>query len=215
MAARPVFEVACNSKLFLRKNIEFQWFSGFAISQKRKSINSLHQSYLSRNPNKKVLEISGKSENELGIKLSAFNLMMRREDKIFSVESAFQGGKIFENGGPFTDLLDKPSIVAKKDTRLKNSGRVIGFSFFDEQFPINPATYFYNWLYINALNENYELSEQVVNYDAFTDIVFNPQKSLNCQAMSAAVYVSLCRQNLLNKALSNKENFLNLVYSKP
>lgn len=215
MANRPVFEVSCNSKLFLRKNIEFQWFSGFAISQKRKSINSLHQNYLMHNPNKKILEISSKSEHELGIKLSAFNLMMCRKDKIFSVESAFQGGKIFENGGPFTDLLDKPSIAAKNDTRLKNSGRVIGFSFFDEEFPINPATYFYNWLYINALNENYELNEQVMNYEAFTDIVFNPQKSLNCQAMSVAVYVSLRRQNLLDKALSNKQNFLDLVYSEP
>ena len=212
MANRPVFEVSLDSKLFIRKNIEFQWFSGFAVSQKRKSIDSLHQNYLFHNKGKNILEISSKSENELGVKLSAFNLMLHKNEKSFSVELAYQSGKIFEHGGPYIDLLDKTSMAAKKDERLKNSGRIIGFSFYDESFSINPPTYFYNWLYINALNDNNDLNEQLMHYDAFTDIVFNPQKSLNCQAAAAAIYVSLRKQNLLQQALKDKFSFLKIVY---
>ena len=212
MANRPVFEVSLDSKLFVRKDIEFQWFRGFAVSQKRKCINNLHQNYLSLNKDKHILEISSKSENELGVKLSAFNLMLHKNEKSFSVELAYQSGKIFEHGGPYIDLLDKPSINAKKDERLKNNGQIIGFSFYDETFSINPPTYFYNWLYINALNDNNDLKEHLMSYDAFTDIVFNPQKSLNCQAAAAAIYVSLRKQNLLQQALKDKNLFLKIVY---
>ncbi|MBR1398002.1 MAG: hypothetical protein IJ563_10790 [Selenomonadaceae bacterium] len=211
MAVRPVFSVSSDDRFFVREDIEFQWFSGFALSQKRKCINSLHSAYLAKRANKNILEISSKSENELGVKLSAFNLMMHLNGKTFSVESAFQAGKIFEAGGPYTDLLDKPSIAAKRDDRLKNSGRIVGFTFNSKDFAINPPTYFYNWLYINALNENENLTEQIIKYDAFTDIAFNPQKSLNCQAAAAALYVSLKRHNLLDKALTNKDEFLKII----
>lgn len=212
MAIRPVFSISLNNKIFIREDVNFEWFSGFSITQKRRSINSLHQNFLLKHPEKKILEISSKSEIELGVKLSAFNLMLHRRGKSFSVETAFQSGKIFEHGGPYLDLLDKSSIVAKKDERLKNSGKIKGFIFDDERFPIIPKTYFYNWLYINALSENIELAEQIMAYDSFTDIVFNPLKSINCQAMSAAIFVSLKKQNLLNEILSDNIKFLKVVY---
>lgn len=134
------------------------------------------------------------------------------DGKKVSVESAFQAGKVFEKGGPYTDLLNVSSRAAKTDERLKNSGKVIGFSFNGQNFPTEPKTFYYNWLYINALHSYPELTEELVKYDAFTDIVFNPNKSLNCQAEAAAIYVSLHRQGLLEEALKNKENFLNIVY---
>ena len=59
-----------------------------------------------------------------------------------------------------------------------------------------------------------DLAEQILEYDAFTDIVFNPKRSINCQAEAAAIYVSLQKQNLLDEALKNKESFLDIVYSK-
>ena len=60
-----------------------------------------------------------------------------------------------------------------------------------------------------------DLTEQISVYDAFTDIEFNPQKSINCQAEAAALYVSLKRQSLLKEALKSKEDFLNIVYKNP
>ena len=62
------------------------------------------------------------------------------------------------------------------------------------------------------MEANSKLKEKIVYYDAFTDIAFNPQKSINCQAEAAAVYVSLYRKNLLKAALKSKEDFLKIVY---
>lgn len=94
MAVRPVFSVSLDNNFVVREEIKFEWFSGFSTSQKRRSIISLHQNFLLKHPNKKILEISSKSEIELGIKLSAFNLMFNRYGRTFSVETAFQ---IFKN----------------------------------------------------------------------------------------------------------------------
>ena len=38
----------------------------------------------------------------------------------------------------------------------------------------------------------------MLQYQAFTDIEFNPEKSLNCQAYSAALYLSMIKNNILN-----------------
>ena len=51
-----------------------------------------------------------------------------------------------------------------------------------------------------------------MEYDAFTDIEFNPNRSINCQAEAAAIYVSLQQQGLLGEALQSKERFLEVVY---
>lgn len=67
-------------------------------------------------------------------------------------------------------------------------------------------------MYINTLHLNKELAEKIMEYDAFTDIAFNPQKSINCQAEAAAIYVSIKKQGLLEEALKDKENFRKIVY---
>ena len=101
MATRPVFVVSLDNRYFRKETLEFEFFSGFSDKQKKRSINSLHQAYIRKNADKKILEISSKSEDELGIKLSAFNLMIKTKNgKEFSVESAFQASKVFEKGGP-------------------------------------------------------------------------------------------------------------------
>jgi len=135
-------------------------------------------------------------------------------NKVYSVEIAFQASKVFENGGPYIDILEKSSKEAKKDIRLKNSGRLKYFCFNNRKFELTPTTYFYNWLYINTLHVYPDLADRLMEYDAFTDIAFNPDKSINCQARAAAVYVSLRKSGLLNRALEDKDTFLNIVYGK-
>ncbi|MDE7249018.1 MAG: hypothetical protein K2N82_03845, partial [Lachnospiraceae bacterium] len=112
----------------------------------------------------------------------------------------------------YKDLLDVTSKQAKKDERLKNSGKIIKFFFNGLTFETEPKTYFYNWLYINTLHLYDELTEQLIDYNAFTDIAFNPQKSINCQAEAATIYVSLQKQGLLQEALKSKDAFLDIVY---
>jgi hypothetical protein len=167
-----------------------------SVSQKQKSIASLHEATRARLGVSNILEISSKSSEPLGVRLSAFNLLLPLETQRVSVEVAFQAGKRFERGGPFLDLLCGSSREAKGDPRLKESGRLIGFVLSGEAWPLEPRTAFYDWLYLNALDANPDLSEALAHYEAFTDIEFNPAKSLNCQAHSAALYVSLRREGL-------------------
>ncbi len=212
MAVRPVFCIYDRIPYVMTINIDFTFYSGFATSQKQKSYMNLHENYLKNYPNSKILEISSKSMDAIGVELSAFNLMIKTNQRTFSVESAFQSSKVFEMGGPYTDLLDKSAREAKKDIRLKSSGKLVGFQYFGKQYPLEPKDYFYNWLYVNSLYINKLLMQQVINYDSFTDIEFNPDKSINCQAKSIALFVSLYKANLLDKALNSHEEFLDIAY---
>ena len=214
MAIRPVFEVLEDEKLFARCNVEFKWTDGRTTGKVRKNIQALHENYLAAHPDKKVLEVSTKSEDELGVKLSAFNLMIREG---VSFESAYQGSKVFKNGGPYTNIIGKPSVYAKSDGRLKNSGPLISYNFEGKDYPNDPPTFFYNHFYIATLAANEDLAEELLarKFDAFTDIAFNPDKGkVNCQAEAAAIFVSLSRQNLLDDALADEKNFLRIVYNE-
>jgi hypothetical protein len=47
-------------------------------------------------------------------------------------------------------------------------------------------------------------------YVGFTDIEFNPSKSINCQARSCALFVSLMKHQILQNAVSSPEAFIRL-----
>jgi type I restriction enzyme M protein len=213
MARRPTFLISEDKPYFKEINMQFTYFNGFAFQQKQKTVDSLHNAIKKLHPETRVLEISRYSLTELGTKLSAFNLEFSIDGKRTTVESAFQSSKVFENGGPYTDLFNSPSMVSKKDGRLSSSGRLMKFVLLGNEFPINPKTFFYDWLYVNAVSQNEELLTKLSEYDAFTDIAFNPEKSINCQARSAAICVSLLRKGLLSNALMNKDSFKQIVYS--
>ena len=207
MAQRPVFMTRIRQPFHDVYSVEFTYNSGFAVSQKQKNITALHGAFNARFPQKKVLEISSKSLQPLGVKLSAFNLQkfVPSLGRSVPVECVFQGGKVFAAGGPFRDLYEGTSRDAKGDPRLKESGSLRAFEFEGVRYPLQPTTAFYDWLYINALMENPELAEELKQYDAFTDIEFNPNKSLNCQARAAAIYVGLARQGMLEKCRSYED----------
>ena len=213
MAVRPVFFIDFNNSRIQEIELEFQWYSGFAKSQSQKSIKSFHAAIHDKYPELSVLEISSKSENPLGVALSAFNLsfITKKYQREITVETAFQGSKVFESGGPYLDLYGLDSRTAKKDVRLYESGKLIGFNFFGKSFPLEPKTLFYDWIYINALRQHNELSNDIKKYHAFTDIAFNPEKSINCQARSAALYVYLENKKLIEQALTSAEDFKNMV----
>ena len=196
MASRPFF-IPNNNKNELVKTelVEFKWFSGFAKIQKQKSILSFHENISKQFKYKKILEISTKSDDDLGVKLSAFNLKINFNNKEYFLESLFQGSKVFSNEGPYEDIYVKESIDAKRDERIKRSD-LKEFSFFGEKFTLEFD--FYSWLYFLALKQNKKLTGEMLHYQAFTDIEFNPEKSLNCQAYSAALYSSMITNNILN-----------------
>jgi len=190
--------------------LDFDWHPGFAKSQAQKSIASLHAMARERGLGP-VLEISSKSDTALGVALSAFNLKLRLGDRTMSVEGAFQGSKVFEFGGPFHDLYSVSSREAKTDERIRSSGQLVGFSLLGEEWPTEPQTCFYDWLYITALSQHPEAAQEVMAFKAFSDIAFNPEKSLNCQARSAAVFSAVSKQGLLPQAIGEKETYLAVV----
>lgn len=217
MAVRPIFMPSLDGpELVSTRMLQFQWFPGMAKSQAQKSIDSLHEEAREQLHVDRVLEISSKSRDELGVSLSAFNLMIKtvKQGRQFSLECAFQASKVFEFGGPYKDLLDKSSVEAKKDPRLKESGRLVRFHFYGTDWDLVPRTAFYDWLYINALFKQEDLASHVLSYRAFSDIAFNPEKSVNCQAYAAALYVSLSKRGLLTSdLLSDKDYYLETIGS--
>lgn len=214
MAERPIFIPSAEGPALVRtKYVGFQWFPGMAASQKQKSVDSLHAAAVKQPGIDKVLEVSSKSREDIGVALSAFNLTFTtvKHSRTFSVECAYQGSKVFEHGGPYIDIFGMTSREAKKDERLRSTGRLTGFRFFGTDWGLEPQTAFYDWLYINALKKRKNLTDRLLEYSAFTDIEFNPERSINCQAYSVALFISLHQRCLLDEATSSKEAFLRIV----
>lgn len=211
MAVRPVYVPKNSAPFYEVVNIEFKWNGGFAVSQKQKNIKAIHDGFMLIYPDGKPLEISSKSLVETGVKLSAFNLMkyVPELDRSIPVENVYQAGKVFENGCQYTDLMLVSPKEAKRDERLKNSGRLIKFRFDGKDFPLIPQSIFYNYIYLNAVLENNELAQNLPEYSGFTDIEFNPQKSMSTQAQSTAIYVALHSLGLTEK-IRNFDSFISL-----
>jgi hypothetical protein len=146
--------------------------------------------------------VSTKSRDELGQRLSAFNLLVETEVGDVPVELAFQASKVYELGGPFLDLYQVSPSDARRDPRHRSSGALVGFQHVDGRgpWPLDSGTLFYDWLYLRALRD-LGISDDLSRYAGFTDIEFNPQKSVNCQARSCALFVSLTRREILDDVL--------------
>lgn len=212
MAERPIFVPTREQDGYLKWiDFEIPWASGFADVQKQKNIRALH-SAAEQAGHVPLLEISSKSDVKAGRHLSAFHLRVPFRDGSIFLENAFQGSKIFEDGGPFIDLYGVEPREAKRDARLRESGPLVGFHFEGVDFPLTPTTVFYDWLYLRAVFPHREwLMKRVtsdVNYAGFTDIEFNPAKSVNCQAKSCALFVSLMRENKLEHYMQSPSIFV-------
>lgn len=212
MATRPIFIPTSELDGYVKQlDFEIPWAGGFAQIQKQKNIQALHRTagMAGYHP---LLEISSKSEVKAGRHLSAFHLKVPFENGEIALENAFQGSKVFEAGGPFTDLYLVEPREAKRDPRLKESGPLIGFRFEGRSFPIKPKTIFYDWLYLRSIFPHREwLMRRIagdITYAGFTDIEFNPKKSVNCQAKSCALFVSLMKETKLEEYLESPEIFV-------
>ena len=197
MAQRPVFTPRDTRPYVSIYMPQFVWNAGLSVAQKKRNVTALHQAFRELFPGKRVLEISSKSDEPLGIALSAFNLTktVAGLEKPAPVECVYQGSKVMRTGGPYPELFSGTARGAKKDPRIRE-GALVGFRFQGQEFPLTPPTAFYDWLYICALLEHPELVRELVTWDAFTDIEFNPEKGVSCQARTAALFVSLHRAGL-------------------
>jgi len=211
MAERPVFIPAPDAPGFVReKSLTITWAGGFAAVQKKKNVKALHNAAeaIGIGP---ILEASTKSEEKLGQHLSAFHLRVKTTEGELPLECVYQGSKVFERGGPYTDLYFADARSAKRDPRLQESGRLVAFVFEGHKFPLEPKTVFYDWLYITAIFPHRDWLDRLSRYAAFSDIEFNPQRSVNCQARSLALFVSLKATRLLDEAVRTPESFIEVM----
>lgn len=208
MAKRPFFLwTQSGNNLCIEKNSSFIWNPGFSVTQKRKNIHALHESAreLGFFP---LLEVSTKSEYKLGQRLSAFNLKTPSPIGDIPVECAYQGSKVFELGGPFTDLYDKPPREAKKDARLVSSGKLTHFEYFNTYWSLYPQTAFYDWLIFQSLRPHADYLERLLRFSGFTDIEFNPEKSVSCQARTCAIISSLIYRKTFAQISTDSKVFI-------
>jgi hypothetical protein len=202
MAERPIFVPTPESPELVREILlPLQWHPGFAIVQKQKNVKALHEAAAAAGI-RNILEVSSRSETKRGQHLSAFHMIVRNERLgDMSLESAFQGSKVFERGGPFVDHYRSDARTAKIDTRLKTSGGLIAFEFDGFRWPLEPKTAFYDWLYVRCVYPHRAWAVKLFEYGGFSDIEFNPSRSINCQARSIALFLSLLKLNLLDEAI--------------
>lgn len=199
MAIRPAWTIRDD---FIKcEYFEFQWNGGFALSQKQKNINNLQQEIYDKYE-EKCLEVSTKSDLELGQRASAFNLKYNG----YYVENIFQSSKVYSGGGPFIDLLNKTPKEAKRDDRHTKSGELKEFFYNGIHWSLIPRTAFYDYIYINALIENISI-ELLEPYKWFTDIEFNPKKSINSQARSIVIAKYLFTNNKID-TLNNIDSWI-------
>lgn len=212
MAERPIFVPAPDSRELVKTIfLPLKWHSGFAPVQKEKNVKALHEAAVAAGY-RNVLEVSTKSEKNRGQKLSAFYLKVKNERLgEIPLECAFQGSKVFQGGGPFNELYRMDVREAKKDPRLKESGPLIGFRFDGFDFPLEPKTVFYDWLYVNCIYPHREWATKLYAYGGFTDIEFNPQRSINCQARSIALFLSLMKRGQLEEAVQSPGDFIRVL----
>lgn len=211
MARRPIFIPDYDGTQLVKECLfDFTWSSGFAEVQKKKNVAALHaaarQSGIGR-----ILEISSKSDEKVGRRLSAFSLRVKIEGTEYPLESVYQGSKVFDTCGPSPEIFDYAPRDAKRFVRDLNCGRLIGFELEGCRYPLIPKNAFYDWLYIRSLAMHVDWINENVSYDAYTDIEFNPEKQVNCQARAFAEYKSLVAKSELEAVVQDFKYFSSML----
>ena len=195
-------------------DIEIQWHGGFAVSQKQKNVIELHRKAEAKGI-APVLEISTKSNEEIGRRLSAFSLKILANGEMRSLESVYQSCKVFSQSGQFLFLQDDNPFDAKKQIRQLGVGEIVSFRFEGKDYATEPKNAFYDWLYLRAIAPHEDWLKGRLNYAAYSDIEFTPGKSINCQARAVAEFHALSMRGKTIECAADFEQFRSyLKYSQ-
>ena len=98
MTKRPIFITSGDIKNpVIERNIEFDWVKGLSYTQKCKRREEFHKAISKFFSWDTILEVSTKSNVDIGIKQSALNLKFNYNNIIESVENVYQTSKIILN----------------------------------------------------------------------------------------------------------------------
>ena len=202
MATKMCFKIN-EDQVFDEKIISVAYVKGMAFSQKCKNVLSFHSSIQMQFPSAKILEVSTKSYNPVGVALSAFNLTLDG----CPVECLYHASKVFEDETSFEFLKDCSPREAKRYIRENGQKPLKCYKYEDKEISLATGTLFYDYIYIRALMQHPEVSSALIGYDIFTDIEFNEKKGLNCQARACAIYSYMLRTDTVQKYMSSMEKF--------
>ena len=220
MATRPVFipQLSNDQPAVRTVSVSFTWHPGLAPARKRLNVAAMHAAISATLPElRRPLEASSKSQVPLGVSLSAFNLSVAspRSSGVACVESLYQASKVFAAGGPYPQLYTRPAREVRQALKRHAGQPLVAFELHGVRWPLEPPQAFYCWVYCQALHRNPRLAAALDAYDCFTDIEFNPARSVNCQAYAVALYAALARGGRLAQALAAPAAFLALFGDRP
>lgn len=207
MAVRKVYLPLTEYPYAKEVSITFPWSNGSKQQNVQAVLDTFHDVY----PEVPALEVSLASAQPEGIGAAAMKLPFRlgSSEQEAPVGIVYEASKVFENGGPYPDLLQCSHQKVLKDARLQKSGRCTGYRLEDTVFPAEPYPYaFFNWLYGCALRQNPDQAEAILKFGAFTDLTLgSSKKDRNSPARAAAVYAGLAAAGKLS-CLDSYEAFV-------
>ena len=178
--------------------VTFPWANG----SKQQNIQAVQDAFHDVYPDIPALEVSLASAQPEGVEAAAMKLPFRlaSADRQLPVGIVYEASRVFENGGPYPDLLEASPQKVRKDARLQQSGRCIAYGLEGAEYPAEPNPYaFFNWLYGCALQQVPERAGEILKYRAFTDLELgSTQKDRNSPARAAAVYAGLAAAGQLD-----------------
>ncbi len=215
MAKRPIFIPQIKrGPLIEVVMIDIVWHGGFSLSQKQRNIRELHEKARIAGI-APVLEISTKSPEEVGRRLSAFSLKIEASGHLYSLESVYQSSKVFSDSGQHISLIEAEPFEAKRRIRELGKGRIVSFRFEGKDYPTEPVNAFYDWLYIRAIAPYESWIRSNLHYAAYSDIEFNPERSVNCQGRAVAEFQALSMRGSTLECVHDFKTFRNiLAYSQ-
>ena len=195
-------------------SVTFPWLNGSKHQNVQAVLDTFHDVY----PEVPALEVSLASAQQEGIHAAAMKLPLHLAalDQDVPVGIVYEASKVFENGGPYAELLQCSRQKVQKDPRLQKSGKCIGYRLADVEYPTEPHPYaFFNWLYGCALRQNPEKADGVLKFGAFSDLELgSTKKDRNSPARAAAVYAGLAAAGKL-ACLDSYEAFVAETCTEP
>lgn len=214
MAVRKVYLSLAEYPYAKEISVTFPWSNGSKHQNIQAILDTFHDVY----PEVPALEVSLASSQPEGVAAAAMKLPLHLEElgQDVPVGIVYEASKVFENGGPYTDLLQCSRQKVQKDARLQQSGRCTGYRLEGAEFSAEPHPYaFFNWLYGCALRQAPEKAEGVLKFGAFSDLNLGSSKmDRNSPARAAAVYAGLAAAGKL-ACLDSYEAFVAETCTEP
>ena len=125
MAVRKVYLPLTEYPYAKEVSITFPWSNGSKQQNVQAVLDTFHDVY----PEVPALEVSLASAQPEGIGAAAMKLPFRlgSSEQEVPVGIVYEASKVFENGGPYPDLLQCSHQKVLKDARLQKSGRCTGY----------------------------------------------------------------------------------------